>query len=126
MNAEFKSTLRWTRSDDAIIGGVAKGLARTFDLEPWLVRVVFLILGAMGFGIILYFMFLISLPKESDLGATDRKMILGVCLELHKRGHLELGLARFIALGLLVLSWGSALVGYLILYVVFKEQKRSP
>ncbi|MGE5392674.1 MAG: PspC domain-containing protein [Candidatus Saccharibacteria bacterium] len=48
-----------------VIGGVAAGLAEYFDVDPILVRVIFVILVlANGLGILGYIIFLIVTPEE--------------------------------------------------------------
>lgn len=57
-------TAQLTRSEtDKKIGGVAGGMAAYFGLDPTLVRVLWLIAGLMGWGIVAYVIFWIVLPK---------------------------------------------------------------
>jgi len=42
------------RRTDGILGGVASGIARYFDVEPWIIRLVFLLLVFPGIGLLLY------------------------------------------------------------------------
>ncbi len=51
-------------SDRRIIGGVCSGMAAYWNIEPWIVRVVFLILAMMGgLGILIYLILYIVLPE---------------------------------------------------------------
>lgn len=53
--------------DDRIIAGVAGGIAEYFNIDPVLVRVVFIVLALIhGLGIILYIVLLFLTPKEGD------------------------------------------------------------
>jgi|SRR5437899_7322394 len=53
-----------TRSEsDKRIAGVCGGIAEYFDLDPILVRVGFVAAAVMGFGLILYVVLWIVLPK---------------------------------------------------------------
>jgi phage shock protein C len=53
-----------TRSEtDKRIAGVCGGIAEYFDLDPILVRVGFVAAAVMGFGLILYIVLWIVLPK---------------------------------------------------------------
>lgn len=53
-----------TRSEtDKRIAGVAGGIAQYFDVDPILVRVAFVVAGFMGFGVLLYIVLWIVLPR---------------------------------------------------------------
>ena len=56
---------RLTRSDDKMIGGVCAGLAEYLDIDPTIVRIVwvFMVLFA-GFGILLYVILWLIMPKQ--------------------------------------------------------------
>jgi phage shock protein C len=57
-------TPQLTRSEtDKKIGGVAGGMAAYFGLDPTLVRVAWVIVGLMAWGILAYVIFWIVLPK---------------------------------------------------------------
>lgn len=50
--------------DRRIIGGVCSGMGAYWDLEPWIVRVIFLILAMIGgLGILIYLILYIVLPE---------------------------------------------------------------
>jgi len=56
-------TAQLTRSEtDKKIAGVAGGMAAYFGVDPTLVRVVWLVVGLMGWGILAYVIFWIVLP----------------------------------------------------------------
>ncbi len=62
MNA---STLRLMRSrDDAIIAGVAGGIARYLGVDPTIVRLIFVLLVFSGVGVLLYPVLWIIMPLE--------------------------------------------------------------
>ena len=50
-------------TDHRAIGGVCAGIAAYWDMELWLVRLIFLILGFMGVGILIYLILYIVLPE---------------------------------------------------------------
>ncbi len=52
------------RRTDGILGGVAAGTARYFGVEPWLIRLVFLLLMFPGIGIVLYLAGWLLIPAE--------------------------------------------------------------
>jgi hypothetical protein len=64
---------------------------------------------------------IIALPRTDRLDKANEKMVLGVCLRLSQRGDLEVGLARLIALLLLVISFGAVIVGYFVLHFLLPK-----
>ena len=55
----------YRNSYDRIIGGVASGLAAYFDIDPTVVRILFVVLALMslGWGILIYLILLIAMPE---------------------------------------------------------------
>jgi phage shock protein C len=54
---------------DRQVAGVCGGLAKRFNVDPTLVRVLFLVLGIFGgAGIVLYIAMWIIVPKEPPVG----------------------------------------------------------
>jgi phage shock protein PspC (stress-responsive transcriptional regulator) len=49
--------------DHRVIGGVCAGIAAYWDLELWVVRLIFLILAMMGVGILIYLILYVVLPE---------------------------------------------------------------
>lgn len=58
-----------TRANDGMIGGVCKGIADYFDLDPTLVRIGYILLSVftMFSGVIAYFILWIVMPKQETL-----------------------------------------------------------
>lgn len=54
------------RRTDGILGGVAAGIARYFDVEAWIIRLVFLLLVFPGVGILLYVAGWLLIPKDGE------------------------------------------------------------
>ena len=50
-------------SDHRVIGGVCAGMAAYWDLEIWVVRLIFFVLAMMGVGILVYLILYIVLPE---------------------------------------------------------------
>jgi phage shock protein PspC (stress-responsive transcriptional regulator) len=50
-------------TDHRVIGGVCAGIAAYWDIELWLVRVIFFILAMMGVGFLIYLILYIVLPE---------------------------------------------------------------
>ena len=59
-------TRRLTRSNDRIIAGVCSGIANYFEVDPLLVRLmwVFLTLISVGAGVLAYIIAWIVIPKK--------------------------------------------------------------
>ena len=56
---------RLTRSDDKMIGGVCAGLAEYLDIDPTIVRIVWVLMVLFaGFGILLYVILWLIMPKQ--------------------------------------------------------------
>jgi phage shock protein PspC (stress-responsive transcriptional regulator) len=49
--------------DHRIIGGVCAGIAAYWDIEVWIVRLIFFCLAMMGVGILIYLILYIVLPE---------------------------------------------------------------
>jgi phage shock protein PspC (stress-responsive transcriptional regulator) len=50
--------------DHRIIGGVCAGMGAYWDMEPWIIRVIFIVLAMMGgLGILVYLILYIVLPE---------------------------------------------------------------
>lgn len=62
-----KKLVRYT--DDSMIAGVAAGLARYFDVDPVIVRLIFLLLFfGGGHGLIIYIVLWLLMPEASLSG----------------------------------------------------------
>jgi phage shock protein C len=49
---------------DRMLGGICGGMAEYFALDPVLVRVLWIIFGVMGAGILVYLILLLVIPEE--------------------------------------------------------------
>jgi phage shock protein PspC (stress-responsive transcriptional regulator) len=65
---EQPRSTRLTRSPNKIIGGVAAGLAEYLDVDPVIVRVLWVVAGIFGapFGLIAYVVLWVIMPKPVD------------------------------------------------------------
>lgn len=118
--------LTWVRSQNGVIAGVCRGLADRFGMDVTLVRVLWVIsVLFLGFGLGLYIMLALSLPREGQItGAYDSKL-LGVCARISRKTGLEPGVVRFLALLLGLLSFGATIIGYLVLYFLLPETEEE-
>jgi phage shock protein PspC (stress-responsive transcriptional regulator) len=67
--------------DHRVIGGVCAGIAAYWDMEIWLVRVVFLILAVMGVGFLIYLILYIVLPEAKT--TTEKIEMKGNQVNIH-------------------------------------------
>jgi phage shock protein C len=115
--------IKWTRSStDSWVSGVCAGIAKNFDIEPWVVRALLLVsIFWFGTGILFYAVAAICLPKDNNLQhAYDRK-ISGVCAEIAARNNLEPGLVRIAACFIGFFSFGLAILIYFVLAVTMPK-----
>jgi phage shock protein PspC (stress-responsive transcriptional regulator) len=71
MNKDMKKLYR--SRDHRIIGGVCGGIAEYFEVDPTLIRIIFLILSfGMGSGFLIYIVLLLIVPLEPVVGSEAR------------------------------------------------------
>lgn len=114
---------RWWRSDQrAIFAGVCEGLGEKFDLGPWMIRIVMILMFLLfGSGLILYIFAALSFPKRSKLHASYEKSLMGVCRNLARRLDMAPEIVRFSTLVLMLVSFGATVVIYFILAFTLPE-----
>lgn len=114
--------MKWVRASDGAIFGVCKGLAKTLDIPVGLFRLIWICsVLFLGAGILLYLMLAISLPREDKQVQALEPWLLGVCSKISLKTDLEVGIVRFLAISLSLLSMGATIVGYIILYFVLDK-----
>ncbi|MCF8233442.1 MAG: PspC domain-containing protein [Bacteroidales bacterium] len=59
-----KTSALYRDRTDTMIGGVAGGLGKYLNMDPTIIRIIFLILAFFGGGIILYLILWIAIPLE--------------------------------------------------------------
>ena len=116
--------MRFTRRD-GIIGGVASGLSRDLQIDVILLRIFWIVALCFGVGLLAYIMLWIAFPKADDPTLGNRKRVLGVCWKVAERADQPVGLIRFAALGLLLCSAGSAIVGYVLAMLILPPVNSS-
>ncbi len=118
--------LKWVKARDGALLGVCKGVARALDVPIGLMRFLWILAVLFcGVGVGLYILLAISLPSEGKESEALKPLFLGVCAKIAQRSNLEVGIVRFLCLCLFLLSLGSTLVGYLVLYFVFDGKNPS-
>ena len=67
MDENMAAPKRFYRSrNDHMVGGVAGGLAQYFNIDPTLVRLVFVVLAFAGFGVLAYLILWIVVPVRPE------------------------------------------------------------
>ncbi len=119
-------TLKWVRSEKGAIFGVCKGLAESMDFSVGLLRLLLIVAVLFGgFGVGLYILLAIALPRRDRVDRAYKSRILGVCAYIARRSNLEVGLVRFVALILLLASFGLTAVAYIVCYMMLPEEEKS-
>ena len=114
----------WLRSRDGLVAGVCRGVATRLNIDPWMVRIVWLALTlAFGTGLLLYVILAICLPREDLLEQAYERKLLGVCARLSRSAGIEIGVVRTLAVLLGLASFGATVVGYVILYFVMPDDQ---
>lgn len=114
-----QSQFRWVRSDNGVFAGICQEIADRTKTDPLIARIILLIsMMFFGIGFIPYIYLWIALPKRSQLDQATTRKILGVCASIAKRSGYDVGLVRLAALVLATLTFGTALMVYMIIYVV--------
>lgn len=107
---------RWVRSSDGMVAGVCEGIAKAAGVDPWLVRIGWLVaVLAFGTGLLAYAVLWLALPRADRAYEADRKRILGVCSWIAKKTGLEAGVVRALAIFLAIPSFGTSILLYFIL-----------
>lgn len=58
-----------TRANNGMIGGVCAGIAEYMNLDPTIVRIIWILMVFFaGFGVLLYFILWLVIPKQKQIG----------------------------------------------------------
>jgi phage shock protein C len=124
MYVEINENKKWKRSTDGWIAGVCEGLGKSFDVNPNLIRVIWLIaLFAFGTGALIYLMFALVLPREDELIDYHQDKVLGVCRRISEQTGIELAVVRLLAVFSVITSAGLTLLLYLLLHFLLPTPK---
>lgn len=105
--------LMFVRSEEGVFLGVCGGLAKAFELEVWMMRLVWLIAGLwFGTGFFMYILLAYTLPRSDKVQQAYRRKILGVCVRISRRYNIEIGIVRTAAVFMALASFGMMLVFY--------------
>ena len=111
--------LRFVRAPDGAIGGVAKGLAQTFGFRTGAMRLAWVLsVLYLGLGLGLYVALWICLPRADRPADSYNRKLLGVCARLAAQLSFEPAIVRLVTIALTLLSLGSGVLAYVVLYFV--------
>jgi phage shock protein C len=117
---------KWVRGCDGLVAGVCEGLGKRFGVDPWLVRLLWLVsILALGTGLLAYVILAFTLPREDRIAEAHEKKILGVSGRIARVTGMEIGLVRALTVTAALFSFGATLVGYVVLYFVIPDERRS-
>ena len=51
---------------DQVLGGVAAGIGNYFDIDAWIIRIIFIVLFFSGGGLLIYIIMWIALPQQTQ------------------------------------------------------------
>lgn len=115
----------FVRSENGAICGVCKGLAQKLDVPVGLVRLGFVLsVICFGFGLGVYILLALALPRGDKLQKALEPKVLGVCAFYSKKLDIEVGLVRLLALILLVGFSLLTFIGYFVVYLMIPEDQR--
>jgi phage shock protein C len=114
----------WTRSFSGILAGVCKGTAQRFNLDVLVVRLVLILcVFCLGTGVLAYLILALSLPREDRLDKAYNSRLLGVCARFAMWCDIDVGLVRAGFLTLLVLSLGTMVFVYVLLWFILPSRE---
>ncbi len=117
---------KWLRSSQGLIAGVCEGVGRRLGVDPWLVRLGWLLSVCLfGTGILAYLVLAICLPREDDPVQGQRRRLLGVCWRISQRTGMEVGIVRALTVVLSVASLGLTVLAYIVLNFVLEPEHDS-
>lgn len=123
-NDKWKGQDRFYRSPEGLLTGVCQGLAESFGVEAWLIRLGWIAsVLFFGVGILFYILAALSLPRKDELSRAHESRFLGVCSRISRRTDIDVGLVRFICAVLAVSSFGATMVGYFVLYFLLPDNQ---
>jgi len=120
---EVKKNNFLTRSKNGVVAGVLSGLARHLNIDPVLLRLIWLLsVLFFGSGLFLYLFLAFLLPLEGEVEAYERPKVLGVCSRIGQNYGHEVALVRVFFAASFFLSFGVAFIVYCGLYFLLPEK----
>ena len=118
---------QWMRDTDGVLAGVCSGLAKRFQIDVMLMRILWILaVWFGGFGLGIYIILALSLPRADKLDSAGLPKIWGVCVRFAKRFDIDIGLTRAGFALMLLCSVGTFFFVYLLLYFILPNSERLP
>lgn len=112
--------------DNALIGGVAGGVAEIADVPVWIVRALMLVsvVFSAGITVFLYLAAVFSFPSRLQLRAFgETPKIFGLCYRMSKRLGVPVGWLRFCVLSFAIFTmFVPVAMVYFILHLVLEDE----
>jgi phage shock protein PspC (stress-responsive transcriptional regulator) len=113
----------WAREADGVIAGVCSFIAKRFSVDVMLIRIVWLCaVFFAGFGLGLYLILALSLPRIDKLDTAYAPRAMGVAARFAKRFDVDVGLTRCGFLFLLFSSAGLFFFAYLLMHFILPSK----
>ena len=123
MDIEVNKNRKWKRSLDGVFAGVFQGLGESFNIQPNLLRILWLMsVFFFGTGFLLYIVMALTLPREDQLLCFEEDKVFGVCKRISDLTDLELGVVRLLTVISLIASVGTASLIYIILHFTLPKK----
>lgn len=120
----MKSEKRWVRLKDAPIAGVCGGIAKALDMNPTLMRLIWIIaFFCFGLSLFTYLALWFVMPREDKQSESDEPMFLGVCLRLAQKLEVEVSLVRAFAILSPIPTLGVTIILYFVGHFLLPKNK---
>lgn len=117
---------QWVRSNDGWIAGVCQGLGERFDVNPGLLRLIWMAsILFFGVGLVFYFILALCLPLEGKEDEALEPRFLGVCSRLSQRMDIDVGLVRSLCVIIGLGSFGTTMLAYVLVHFLISSEKTS-
>lgn len=94
-NSDSSSTRKIYRVNQGrVLGGVAGGIGQYFNLDPVLIRILFIVLAMGGGGIIFYFILWLVIPKQEDVEINSQQVTRNNVDEIKQTGTKYVQMAK--------------------------------
>lgn len=116
---------RFVRSRNGSIAGVCTGIARSLNMDPTIIKLLWILsVLVFGTGLLLYLFLALMLPYEDAVEMYERPKFLGVCSRIGENYGHEVALIRILFVMSFFFSGGLTILFYLGLYLFLPEHSK--